>query len=66
MSTLSVAFARELEQAHAEAGIAYIAAPVMGRPDVAAAGNLNILAADDPIAIERARPENVAAGRRTA
>ena len=35
MSTLSVAFARELEQAHADTGIAYIAAPVMGRPDVA-------------------------------
>jgi 3-hydroxyisobutyrate dehydrogenase-like beta-hydroxyacid dehydrogenase len=48
MSTLSVAFARELEQAHAETGIAYIAAPVMGRPDVAAAGKLNILAAGDP------------------
>jgi 3-hydroxyisobutyrate dehydrogenase-like beta-hydroxyacid dehydrogenase len=46
MSTLSVAF--ELEQAHAETGIAYIAAPVMGRPDVAAAGKLNILAAGDP------------------
>ena len=39
MSTLSVAFARELEQAHADTGIAYIAAPVMGRPDVAAAGS---------------------------
>ena len=33
MSTLSVAFARELELAHADTGIAYIAAPVMGRPD---------------------------------
>ena len=65
MSTLSVAFARELEQVHAEAGIAYIAAPVMGRPDVAAAGKLNILAAGDPAAIERARPLFDAIGQRT-
>ena len=73
MSTLSVAFARELEQAHADTGIAYIAAPVMGRPDVAAAGKLNVLAAGDPAAIERVRPlldaigpENLAGGYRTA
>ena len=37
----------------------------MGRPDVAAAGNLNILAAGDPIAIERARPLFDAIGQRT-
>ena len=65
MSTLSVAFARELEQAHADAGIAYIAAPVMGRPDVAAAGRPNILAAGDPAAIERVRPLLDAIGQRT-
>jgi 3-hydroxyisobutyrate dehydrogenase-like beta-hydroxyacid dehydrogenase len=65
MSTLSVAFARELEQVHAKAGIAYIAAPVMGRPDVAAAGKLNILAAGDPAAIERARPLFDVIGQRT-
>ena len=29
MSTLSVALARELERAHVEAGIAFVAAPVM-------------------------------------
>jgi 3-hydroxyisobutyrate dehydrogenase-like beta-hydroxyacid dehydrogenase len=65
MSTLSVGFARELEQAHAEAGIAYIAAPVMGRPDVAAAGKLNILTAGDLTAIERVRPLLDAIGQRT-
>jgi 3-hydroxyisobutyrate dehydrogenase-like beta-hydroxyacid dehydrogenase len=42
MSTVSVAFADELTALHAKLGIAYIAAPVMGRPDVAAAGKLNI------------------------
>jgi 3-hydroxyisobutyrate dehydrogenase-like beta-hydroxyacid dehydrogenase len=65
MSTLSVAFARELEQAHADTGIAYIAAPVMGRPDVAAAGKLNVLAAGDPAAIERVRPLLDAMAQRT-
>jgi 3-hydroxyisobutyrate dehydrogenase-like beta-hydroxyacid dehydrogenase len=65
MSTISVAFARELEQAHADAGIAYVSAPVMGRPEVAAAGKLNILAAGDSSAIERARPLFDAMGQKT-
>src|SRR5262249_33269807 len=56
MSTLSVPFARELERAHSDAGISYIAAPVMGRPDVAVAGKLNVLAAGDPTVIERVQP----------
>lgn len=45
MATISVAFARRLEQAHADHGIAYIAAPVMGRPDMAAAAKLTLLVA---------------------
>lgn len=65
MSTVSVGFARELERAHADAGIAYISAPVMGRPDVAAAGKLNILAAGDSAAIERVRPLLDTIGQRT-
>jgi 3-hydroxyisobutyrate dehydrogenase-like beta-hydroxyacid dehydrogenase len=65
MSTLSVSFARELERAHIDAGIAYVAAPVMGRPDVAAAGKLNILAAGDPSAIERVRPLFDVMGQKT-
>ncbi len=56
MSTLSVAFARELERAHADAGIHFVAAPVMGRPDSAIAGKLNVLAAGNPSAIERVTP----------
>jgi 3-hydroxyisobutyrate dehydrogenase-like beta-hydroxyacid dehydrogenase len=65
MSTVSVAFARELEKAHAAAGLAYVAAPVMGRPDAAAAGRLNILAAGDPAAIERVKPLFDAVGQKT-
>ncbi len=55
-STISVAFARELEAAHQAAGLGYVSAPVLGRPDVAAKGELNILAAGLPDAIETALP----------
>lgn len=44
-STISVAFARELAKLHEEAGLGYVSAPVLGRPNVAANGQLNILAA---------------------
>ena len=53
MATVSVAFAREMAQLHAERGVGYIAAPVLGRVDVAAAGKLNIVAAGPIDAIER-------------
>lgn len=55
-STISVAFAHELVAAHAHAGIGYVSAPVLGRPDVAARGELNILAGGDQSAIDRVRP----------
>ena len=55
-ATISMALAKELAAAHAERGIDYVAAPVFGRPDVAAAGKLNILVAGQPGAIARARP----------
>jgi 3-hydroxyisobutyrate dehydrogenase-like beta-hydroxyacid dehydrogenase len=38
------------------AGLAYVGAPVLGRPPVAAAGKLNIMVAGPAEAIERARP----------
>lgn len=55
-STISVGFAHELVAAHAQAGVAYVSAPVLGRPDVAAAGALNILAGGPRAAIDRVRP----------
>lgn len=55
-ATVSVALAQELVQTHAARGVGYVAAPVFGRPDVAAAGKLNILAAGEAQAIERVRP----------
>ncbi len=55
-STISVAFAGELAAAHERAGLGYVSAPVLGRPDVAAKGELNILAGGRPDAVEKVRP----------
>ena len=55
-STFSVAFAQELTAFHEKAGLGYVSAPVLGRPDVAAKGELNILAAGKAAPIETVRP----------
>jgi len=55
-ATISVALAQELVAEHTRRGIEYVAAPVFGRPDMAAAAKLNILAAGKPEAIEKVRP----------
>ncbi|UAK25356.1 NAD(P)-dependent oxidoreductase [Sphingomonas nostoxanthinifaciens] len=55
-STISVAFAHELVAAHRDAGIGYVSAPVLGRPDVAAKGELNILTGGAPDAVARVAP----------
>jgi len=56
MATVSVACARDMAARHAEAGKIYIAAPVLGRPDIAKAAKLQIVAAGSANAIEVARP----------
>jgi 3-hydroxyisobutyrate dehydrogenase-like beta-hydroxyacid dehydrogenase len=56
MATIAVTFADELAGLHAAQGIDYIAAPVMGRPNVAATGKLNIMAAGPTEAIDRVQP----------
>src|SRR5271169_6327048 len=43
MSSISVEFSKRLAQAHAQAGQAYVAAPVLGRPDMAAAASCSLL-----------------------
>jgi 3-hydroxyisobutyrate dehydrogenase-like beta-hydroxyacid dehydrogenase len=62
-STISVEFAEELESAHARARVGFLSTPVFGRPSVAEAGQLNVLAAGDPALIERARPVLDAIGK---
>ncbi|MFY9833535.1 MAG: NAD(P)-dependent oxidoreductase [Methylocystis sp.] len=64
-STISVALSEKLEKAHAQAGQRYIAAPVFGRPDVAAAGRLFVVAAGEKAVVETAAPLLDAIGQKT-
>jgi 3-hydroxyisobutyrate dehydrogenase-like beta-hydroxyacid dehydrogenase len=54
--SVALALAQELAAQHEQRGLEYVAAPVFGRPDMAAAAKLNILVAGRPGAIERVRP----------
>ncbi|MGW1172678.1 NAD(P)-dependent oxidoreductase [Kitasatospora sp. NPDC002543] len=65
MASVSLSLADRAEARYAEHGIGYVAAPVLGRPPVAAAGRLNILAAGAPELLERAEPLFAAMGERT-
>lgn len=56
MASISPAAADRLEAVHREAGVQYVAAPVLGRPQVAAAGGLNILVAGEAEAITEVAP----------
>ena len=65
MSTISVALSKRLAQMHADAGQRYVAAPVFGRPDMAAAAKLFIIAAGDPTTIDACQPLFRAMGQKT-
>jgi 3-hydroxyisobutyrate dehydrogenase-like beta-hydroxyacid dehydrogenase len=65
MSTISVALSRRLAAAHAERTQHYVAAPVFGRPEAAAAAKLFIVAAGPAAQIERCRPLFDAMGQKT-
>jgi 3-hydroxyisobutyrate dehydrogenase-like beta-hydroxyacid dehydrogenase len=65
MATVSVAFAETFAREHAARGIQYVAAPVMGRPDAAAAAKLTIIAAGPAEAIDRVQPVFDAIGQKT-
>ena len=53
-STISVNLSERLAVDHAAVGQRFIAAPVFGRPDVAAAGKLYVITAGEPDAIAAA------------
>jgi len=55
-STISVGLAKRLAHAHVKAGQRFVAAPVFGRPDVAADGKLIVIAAGDAEAVRVATP----------
>jgi 3-hydroxyisobutyrate dehydrogenase-like beta-hydroxyacid dehydrogenase len=65
MSTISVALSKELAEAHAKAGQRFVAAPVFGRPDMAAAAKLFIVAAGDTAAVNACKPIFDALGQKT-
>ena len=65
MASISVAFAQELAAAHAAAGVAFVSAPVFGRPELAASAQLNIVAAGPAAAIDRVQPLLDVLGKRT-
>ncbi|HSZ57461.1 MAG TPA: NAD(P)-dependent oxidoreductase, partial [Tepidisphaeraceae bacterium] len=56
MSTISVALSERLAATHAKAGWRYVAAPVFGRPEAAAAGKLFIVAGGEPDVVEVCTP----------
>jgi len=65
MSTISVALSRRLAVAHAERGQHYVAAPVFGRPEAAAAGKLFVVAAGPNDQVHRCEPIFDALGQKT-
>ncbi|WP_204072500.1 NAD(P)-dependent oxidoreductase [Planotetraspora phitsanulokensis] len=65
MATVSVELADRAAALHAEHGVGYLSAPVMGRSEVAAAGKLNIVAAGDGALIDHVEPLFAAMGQRT-
>lgn len=65
MATVSVELAASLAQEHHKQGVQYVAAPVLGRVNVAEAGQLNILAAGDAQALATAQPVFDVLGQKT-
>jgi 3-hydroxyisobutyrate dehydrogenase-like beta-hydroxyacid dehydrogenase len=65
MGTYGVAAIRTLAAAHADANQILVAAPVLGRPDLAASGQLGIVTAGPDDAVQRSEPVLQLIGRRT-
>jgi len=64
MSTISIALSEKLTGAHTSAGQRFLAAPVFGRPDAAAAGKLYIVAGGAPDAFKACLPLFEAMGQK--
>ncbi len=64
-STISVDLSRRLTAAHDAAGQHYVAAPVFGRPEAAAAAKLFVIAGGSPQQLETLAPIFDAIGQRT-
>jgi 3-hydroxyisobutyrate dehydrogenase-like beta-hydroxyacid dehydrogenase len=64
-STISVSLSQKLSEEHAKKGQQFVSAPVFGRPEVAAAGQLFVVAAGGPTAVDVAAPLLDVIGQRT-
>lgn len=64
-STISVALSDRLAAAHRDAGQRYVAATVLGKPDVAEAGKLFVIAAGEPDTVAEVAPLLDAIGQKT-
>jgi 3-hydroxyisobutyrate dehydrogenase-like beta-hydroxyacid dehydrogenase len=62
-STISPGLGRALAEAHRGRGRAFLASPVLGRPDAAGSGQLTLLLGGDDDAIARAQPALAVLGR---
>jgi 3-hydroxyisobutyrate dehydrogenase-like beta-hydroxyacid dehydrogenase len=65
LATISVAFAKELAEAHSRAGLSYISAPVFGRPEMAEAAQLVLAAGGKETALKTMQPVFDKIGART-
>jgi len=65
LSTISVEFAKELAKAHQRAGLSYISSPVFGRPEMAEAAQLVLVAGGDQAALKTMQPIFDKIGART-
>ena len=65
LATISVALSARLAEAHARAGSEFVAAPVFGRPEAAAAAKMFVVAAGPAAVLARCQPLFDAIGQRT-
>lgn len=63
LSTISVALSKRLAEQHRGHGQQFVAAPVFGRPNIAAEGRLWIVMAGDAASVERVQPLLLRASR---
>jgi 3-hydroxyisobutyrate dehydrogenase-like beta-hydroxyacid dehydrogenase len=63
--THGVGVIRKLEAAHAKAGQIMLATPVLGRPEMVAAGQASMVVAGEPTSLDRCRPLFAAIARRS-
>jgi 3-hydroxyisobutyrate dehydrogenase-like beta-hydroxyacid dehydrogenase len=65
LATISVEFAKELAKAHQRADLSYISSPVFGRPEMAEAAQLVLVAGGDQAALKTMQPIFDKIGART-